>query len=392
MLNKILIFGTLFALLVSCQNVSSPSPLANEENSEVSLFSDSDLDNAILMPQQDPEVVELTELVEVEDGEQLPDLADVEVESELSGQAILPNVDGHAYYIEHDPNLQFPYSVFRHDQSNNVRTRIYQGAYEVQSVAGNYAGNIFFISVRDSQSDKFEIYRLQYHEPSDDGSVTVTLPYKVTDNSFDNINVSTNHRGTRVAYQLNVVGNDNTNDSDVVIPNTIVHYFSTPTSHTSSITKAFPNYRDPSIQFMGNGDEDLPRYLVAVRDLNNGRDRIVKINIGESTVQTVATSRRLLENPSIDSAGDRVMWSQHNPTRKYVRVKTLSAGTTQNVYSNSVAIEHPFITVDGNYMIYGRKRTGGINVYTKDLVSGTNRRLAKASSPVNYRGMVWSNY
>ncbi len=43
------------------------------------------------MPQQDPEVIELAGIGEVKDDEQLPDLVNIEVKSELSSQAVLPN-------------------------------------------------------------------------------------------------------------------------------------------------------------------------------------------------------------------------------------------------------------------------------------------------------------
>ena len=83
------------------------------------------------------------------------------------------------------------------------------------------------------------------------------------------------------------------------------------------------------------------------------------------------------------------MFLQNNSNNKLARIKTLNTGTFQNVYTNPNKIEHPFITADGYYMIYGRERNGGINVYTKNLKLGTTRRLASASNPRNLLAMTW---
>ncbi len=369
-INRILIFGILFALLVSCQNVSSPSPLVNEEipsttsDNEVSLFNDSDIDNATTVSIKSLRLIEPTDLGEVADGTTLPDLPDREVDdsSEVSTQAVLEGVIGIVYYIRHDPNLAEPYRVYKHDQTSNVGTLVYEGEREIQSVAGDLTGNIIFLSMRWYQGGEFQLYRLNLLN----GAVQ-----QITINYDDNLNVSVSRDGTVVAFQMQY------NDDNRVS----IYKFESFTSNVYEYT-GFSNYRDPSISADG-------RYLTAVRDLNNGKDRIYKIDLANNTRKTVATSGQLLEDPSISDDGDRVMWLQHTNSDKRARVKTLSTGTIQNVYINNT-IEHPFITADGNYMTFGRKRKGSLNVYTKNLEIGTTRRLSNAANPRNHLAMTWA--
>ena len=374
MLNKVLIFGTLFFLLVSCQNVSNPSPITNEEtpisSNQVSLFNDRDIDSATTLSTKSPRLIEPTDLGEIADGATLPDLPDIEVgddDSELSNQAVLPGVLGIVYYIQYDPSLPEPYSVYKHDQSSNLADPIlvYEGQREIQSVAGDLSGNVVFLSMRwnNGWSNDFQILRLNL------------LSGTVQDMTFslnDNINVSVSRDGTIAAFERQYNGDNKIS----------IYKFESATSNTYEYTN-FTNYRDPSISSNG-------RYLVAVRDLNNGKDRIYKIDLADNTRKTVATSSQLLEDPSISDDGDRVLWLHHANSNKRARVKTLSTNTTQNVYTHPNTIEHPFITADGNYMTFGRKRKGDINVYTKDLELGTTRRLSTREDLGNQLAMTWA--
>ncbi len=371
MLNKVLVLGIFFSLLVSCQNVSSPNPVAKEEtlisDNEVNLFDDSDIDNARTISGKSPRTAEPIDLGEIADGATLPDLPNVETDSddsELLNQAVLEKVFGIVYYIQYDTSLPEPYSVYKHDQASNIKTLVYEGQREIQSVAGDLSGNIIFLSMRRYTGGEFQIYRLNLLN----GDVQ-----QMTFNFTDNINISISRNAKVTVSQLEF------NGSTTVV----VSKFENATANSHYEYTNFTNYRDPSISADG-------RYLTAVRDLNNGKDRIYRIDLANNTRKTVATSGQLLENPSISDDGDRVLWLQHTNSDKRARVKTLSTGTTQNVYINPNTIEHPFITADGDFMTFGRKRKGGINVYTKDLELGITRRLSNAANPRNHLAMTWA--
>jgi hypothetical protein len=89
-------------------------------------------------------------------------------------------------------------------------------------------------------------------------------------------------------------------------------------------------------------------YITFVRDRSNGIDEIVKYTVATNTYLWVASSRAVLEDPSISWDGEKVMWLENgqNGNSDIVRLKNLSTGTTQIVFREPV-IAHPFMTANG---------------------------------------------
>ena len=242
MLNKTLILGILFTFLVGCQNVSSPNPIDKEEtpisDNEISLFDDSDIENANAISTKSPRLIEPTDLGEIADGTNLPDLPNIEVssENELTSQALVEGAIGMAYYVLSDPSLSNPYQVYKHNQITNQRTLVYKGQLEIQSVAGDLSGNIIILSMRSYQGGTFQIYRLNL---LNDTVQQLTSTFLV-----NKINVSVSRNGKVIAHQFQYNGNDTAG----------VYKFESVTSNGYEYT-GFTNYRDPSISADG-------RYLV----------------------------------------------------------------------------------------------------------------------------------
>lgn len=126
------ILSLAFIFLVACQSVSAP-----QISEPAPLFTDADIDNAIQLERPETNLLEPVDRGEIANGVELAELADVESDSELSSQAVLPGAEGHVYYIRHNPDLALPYQVYKHNQSTNVKTLVYKGRREIQSVSGN---------------------------------------------------------------------------------------------------------------------------------------------------------------------------------------------------------------------------------------------------------------
>lgn len=351
-----ILVSLVFSLLVACQSIEAP---ASPE--QASLFTDTDIDAATLIAPPQEKIVSLKDMGEIADGQTLADLA--HVETEFSSQAVLPDVSGLVYYFQHNPDLANPYRVYKHNQHNNVKTVLYQGNREIQSVAGDINGKIIFMSMRWYQGGEFQIFRL---------NTETNAVHKLTANHNDNINVSTSYDAKRVVFELKYGGQSKIS----------YYHFEDPASSHLQHHKSYYNYREPSIELIG-------QYMVAVSDLADGRDRIVRISLTGNVVKTIATSRHKLHHPSIGhSVFDHVLWLQKTTSRHIVRRKNLATGDIQNVYSSRNTVEHPHMTSGARYITYARLRQGRLSVYTKDLETGRNR-LIKRTGNSNYYGMTW---
>ena len=357
-MKKITIITSLvFSLLVACQSVDAPQSLE-----PAPLFTDADIDNAIPMPEPELKVVELKDMGEIVDGVELPDLPDVEVDSDFSTQTVLPNVFGHIYYIRHKNAI---YSIFKHDQTNDHIQNIYQGNREIQSVVGT-TGNYVYLSMREYAGGRFQIYRL------DLGS---NLVINLSVNFDNNINVTAADSGNIIAYEVKSESGSKVIKIDLV---------------GDTQASIYPGLREPSLQRDGSS-------FVAVKDLNNGKDRIVRIYANDS-VKNLISSKNSLTHPSITSdniESSRVIWLQHNATRDLIRIKNLSTGNIQTIVKTGVnRLEHPFFAREvflgtNGYMTYGHKRQGRISVYTKNISTGETTLLKDTTSGDSYFGMTW---
>jgi Tol biopolymer transport system component len=350
--------------LIGC--FRQPAP-ARPTNPDEAIFSDADVDKARietnrsqkLIPQDFGEVSEATEI------EALPDN---EANGDFETTAVLPGVEGFVYFIEHDPSLANPWRVFRFDQGANTRTAIYSGKRELQAVGGSSDGTIILLSMRqtvDSASD-FEIFRFQ---------VTPKIVQQLTDNAVDDTHVSLSASGLVAAWQ-------SPNGSGVSTLN--LHSYPDVTSSTGTLltlSNAQPQVQ-PSLS--GNGN-----FLVFIRELADGKDRVMRYDVAANAYLTIVTTAVSLEHPSVSDDGNKILWLQHNANGDAARLKNLMGATVQTVVNNANGIEHPFLTSNGIYLTYGLQRNGAWTVYTKNLSTATATRGTNPLSPKNHRGMVW---
>lgn len=360
MKNIILYASLLLGFLVACQSVDVPHATVD---SEVALFSDVDIDQAILVNFNDPRQLLGKDTHEVQDGDILADPGENPLpnEDDLSTEAVISGATGYIVYLQYDPSLTRPYRVYGHDQASNVRELIYQGKREIQSLG--YGSGTLALSMRQSHNgaQDFEIFLLDLSASTVD---------RITSNNVDDTNVSLSGSGQIVAWEY---------------PKNAKPTLAIRTYENSSFTDVILSNSRPQRQasLARNGSQ-----LVFVRELSNGKDRVLSYDLGASAYTTIYTSSNMLEHPSVSESGNEVMWLQQSSTSR-ARVKTLSTGTIQTVASNSNGIEHPYITSDGKYMTYGQLRNGGFNVYTKNIETGVTKRLSNASSPRNHLAMVW---
>lgn len=106
------------------------------------------------------------------------------------------------------------------------------------------------------------------------------------------------------------------------------------------------------------------------------------------------TASVILEHPSISNDGNKILWLQNVSGSLAIRLRNVSAGTSQTVVTSSKVLEHPSITADGDFATYGYSATAPasvITVYTMNLATAqkTVVRSMPASPSVLQLGMVW---
>ena len=349
------------SMLAACnQPLQAPNPTP-EENP---VFTDADIDKAILQVAND-----LKELIGIEEGNApegqilapLPDS-----QSDLSTQAVLPNAPGFVYYIKYDsaPIIGvIPYSLYHHNQQTDTQTLIYSGNRHIQSVAGSLDGNFVIVSMRETPFSTSD-YELYLFNISDLANPAIFL---LTNDTENNINVSMSADASRIVSEEPVAGKT-----------TVVLRTKQPSAGYSSVTLSQANpQRQPSLSANG-------QFISLVRDLANGSDQIMRFNTVNNGYAGIATSTAVLEYPSISENGNKVLWLQ-NGTTDVANLRDIAAGTTQNVLS-STSIGHPSLAGDGLFMAY----QSGRSIAIKHLVTGQIQTLASSfSRDISFYAPMW---
>jgi Tol biopolymer transport system component len=345
-------------MLIACQQSVLPN-----QTQATALFFDEDLDKAQLEvgPVSD---IGGTDLGEIADGE-VTTLPDYKAET-LSPAAVLPGASGFIYYFVNDTSAADQWKIYRFNQSTDTNTLVYQGQRALNSVAGNASGTIVYFSARQTTSatSDFEIYKLNVN------SSAVT---RLTNNTTDDINVSSSADGNRVAFEgLGTTGQK------------AVYYriYSTSTSFVEQRLASTFDQFEPSIS--GNGN-----YIAFIRLLSTGSYRIMLYSISANTYLSVQTEALTLNHPSPDDTGNKVAWLRNTTSGYEVRVKNLSTTAITTAVTNTTVIRHPHLTRDGNFITYGRRVSNSFNVFSKNLTSGATIRGTSFVVPVNADGMYW---
>jgi hypothetical protein len=350
----LLVCLTIFGV-VSCFRVPPPAP---SEPSQRALFSPSDLSNARKAFATTVEQVSGSDLDNpVTDTN--PPSEDTSLEGDLTSQAILPGVDGFVVYIRSDGTT---YQIWSHNQTSDAKVLVYEGPYEIQSVAISGDGQTVLAVIKAPIVNNFEVYRFKLETSSTELLTnTATQEEDVSMNSVGNILV---WEGENSANGLRAV---------------FIRDYSNDTTFTQSIlTLNTANQVDPSVSANGT-------YIALIRELTS--DRVLLYNRSTSTYTIVANRTNPVFDPSASDDGTQVVFLERSATRDYIRVKNLTTGVMSTEITSSTPLEHPHLKGNGIHLSYGREVSGFIRLYTRDLAS--NAQALNAGGSWNHFGMYW---
>jgi FG-GAP repeat/WD40-like Beta Propeller Repeat len=340
---------------------------------DTAIFGDSDIDGATLDVATQNEEITAQDLGELPAGTDIEPLP--ESEGDFTAQSILPGASGFVYYIRYQAGLTNPWSVQRANQTTDILTTIYSGQREIQSVGGSLDGNLIVLSMRQTTAttSDFEIYRL---------NASTQTVQQLTNDTIDNTNVSSSANSLVIAWQQPV------NSIAKVVLRT--YGGTTATTFTERVLSFTTDIRQPSLSSNGS-------YLTFVRDRVDGFDQVFRYDVVANTylaLFSAAATNVSFEHPSISNDGNKVLWLQNVSGSLAIRLRNISAGTSQTVVTSSKALEHPSITADGNFAAYGYSATvpaSVITVYTINLTTAqkTVVRSMLPSPSILQLGMVW---
>lgn len=392
------------ALLLAACSTASPSLTELKGAEEVALFTDADIDGAVLELAERVEELHAVEESTLPDGveSELPD--SLEGEGELTTQAVLPGASGYIAYVRHNPNQNNPWQLWLSNQSNDAKTKVYQGKREIQSVAVNLSGNrlIFAMKQTTDPDSNFVVYglNLKYNSVS-----------RFTSTAYDVKNVSMSASGRTMAWQRTSPANK---------PEIVIRKYSGSgvTFSESTMAQSAPTgytnlgQLEPSVS--GNG-----KYIVFIRHLKKNFHgdawyyQVVRYDVLNKSLLVVANSKALssstarspFNHPSVSDSGGKVAWLEHTfrsvknglvHSSGQVKIKETTSGNITNAVSVGLVhptpqqtIEHPHLTADARFLSYGRKVNGSWRVFTKNLSSGQVVQAVGGSSPVNNYAMFW---
>jgi hypothetical protein len=375
---KILIVGLIIlAFLVGCQ---TSIPTQTDSSDQEAIFGDAKIDQAI------PSVASSNVALEAE-VQRSPALADASedalletesfTETEITAQAVLNEAVGFVVYSYNNPSLVNPWRVYKFDQSNNTKLLVYSGVREIQSVGISSDGNTLAFSMREKTepNSDFEIFTL---------TISNKTIKRLTSNDFDDTNVSISANAKIVVWE----GHNTLSNVRAI---TWRDYNTDPA--TDKQLSSDKNDVQPAVRATG---EDV----VFVRKHTDGSTEIMTYIIDPSPFifnGSRLASRRLSSNiqehPSFNASQytNKIVWLEHLPGKDvvYFRAFGNSSNSLTVLASSTTGIEHPYLTSDGFKLVYGMKRNGVWNLYTKDLFTKKIVLATYSSSPINSVGAVW---
>ena len=345
------------SLIAACSRWLPPQPV---EDDPAALFDDRDIEQAASLFASELGMIDGVEGGVVPEGEES---ALTEPESDIAPQAVLADAGGYIVYVRHDPGSSTPWQVYLADQVTNVRTRIYKGTREIQSVAISLDGNRIVMAMQvTAGSSNFEVYALTRST----GAVT-----RLTNTSHPETNVSVSASGATIVWE----GRSAAGQRAIILRQ------ESGTSFTESALSSTYEQFQPSMS--GNG-----AYVAFIRHVSS-EYHVMRYQLQSSAYLTVTKSSNHLEHPSVSNDGNKVAWLEHRSTDDRARVRTISAASTVTAVSSSSGIQHPHLTSDGAFITYGRLRSDSWNIYTKNLSTGKVARTAGSSLPRHEYTPYW---
>lgn len=275
-------------------------------------------------------------------------------DTELSSQAVLPNVSGFVTYI-HFNGLTGKNQIVKVNQQTDQKTVLFETNYNDSptSVASSKDGNTLVYSYRN------DIYRRV-------GSTTTNL----TNNPAQkNYNVSLSADGKRVAWERN-------EGSKRVI--TVRTYTSNGFSQLT--LPASVSQYSPSIS--GNG-----KYIALTRTVNN-QNQVLRYTLSSNSYTTIHTTSNSVWSPS-PSDSNKVAWTEQAGQNYQLRSKVIGSSAKTHLTTTQY-IDHSHMTADGKYMTYNSYENvdgGKYMIVTRNLSSGQTAKVAYDSH--NFRQAFW---
>lgn len=350
-------FIMLIFLLTACSSTKTINPEDNQE----SLFTNEQLNTAAEINVsetydifgKDLNNLEINLEKEVE-----------EAESELSSQAILPNVSGYLSYYRKSGGT---YEIWIIDQSNEVKTKVLNTAYAVQSVAVSGDGLWLAASMINPNHGKYDIYLFDIS--------TLSMLNLTNSANKDERDVSMTSDGSKVVYTKPT----NAGLSKV----NICHYDAFLQSCSVSILASSDSQIQPSITAEGS-------FIALVRLLSGGRWRVLLYDVLANTYTTVSTRPEELSHPSANYDGSQVMFlrdrTETTVGKHLVRIKNLKTNVVYNELSKP-NVGHPHMLPTANYFTYRDDTINGTRAFTRNIA--TNQRASAQAGAWDYYQPYW---
>ena len=346
----------LLFILVSCTSTKTPvQPDPNEQP----LFTDVDLDKATVQ-KLTTRSVEVASEVSSATGSTVDKSAD---SGPITAQAVLPGATGVIAYIRYTPAATNPYSIILFDQATDIRTVVYNGKREIDSVAVDGLGAKVVFSSRQtiSLTSDFEVYELILNPK------TVTA---LTNNTSDDTNVSISADAAIIAWE----------GLRTTTATRQLQWLETATSTLRTLNSAV-NDTMPSVS--GNG-----AYLAFIRTLSTGTIRVSVYQLSNSTLTNVYNNTVVKKHPSVTDDKSKVAWTEVGTTTR-VYIKDMATGIRTSVVANASGIEHAHLRKDGKYLTYGLLQSGKWQLYTRDLITNISIK-GIGSTTYDTKGMFWA--
>ena len=352
-------------ILFACNQTSQPLTSKTTSESAPALFESNELVRAKIA-----KIISVTDLdskdlnneeVNIEPLESEQSVA--EQNNDLTTQAKLPTVAGiTAYYRTNGVT----YQIWKHAQATDIKTLVYSSTNEVQSVAVTGDGNMIVASIINPAHGNYDVYVF------DNGNPIINLS---NTNGKDELDISIAAGGTKIVWSAPL--------NNGLIKIRVCDYDSVTQSCAISQLGATQDQRQASITSDGS-------YITLIRDLNNGKYRVLLYDVMNDTYTTVITRFDELSHPSADNAGNKVMYLRDrttSPVGKYViKIKDLNSSQITNELS-SATTSHTHITSDGDYFAYNSQANGFKRAFTRNI--DTNQRASAAGGNWDYGGGFW---
>lgn len=352
---------TLIFLLISCNTNTNPTT----KNTD-SVFNLDDLTQAktssitseITLNSKDLNNQEIN--IDIGDSE----TAVQEENSELTSQAVLPNVDGMLAYYRKQGST---YQAWIHDQATDVRTSVYSSNQRIQSVAVNADGSLLVASIFEEASNQFDVFLFD---------LTAEQVYNLTSTSNKNeLDVSMTADGSTIVFTRPTnAGLNKINMCEYNLFNN---------SCDIAILGATEAQIQSSISSNGN-------YIALIRKQSNGRDRVLLYDVTTNSYTTVISRTDSLRHPSVNDEGTQVMYLQDRTNTSVgkfiVKIKNLTTNEIENEISSEL-LGHPHITADAAYFSYNSPAGSNQRSLTRNIA--TNERASAAGGDWDYGGSYW---